>query len=455
MNPSIKPNNLMISVSGIRGKIPDGLTLETISLYTNAFIETLYPRKVVLGRDSRPSGIFMEMIITGILLAKGIDVISLGVVPTPTLKAVVKSSNASGGIMISASHNPIEWNAFKFVGKNGFFFNNPQIQNLLSHSQKKDFREIKFLPKSKIDSNSKDFIQTHIDSVLKRVDVQKIKKKKFKVFLDAVNGAGSEVVPKLLDALGCKVERLYCDPSKPFPREPEPTPSALQKTSRLMKKTDADIGFALDPDADRLVVLSPNRGAISEEYTLPLSMESVLPSKKQNMVINLSTSFINEEIAEKYNKNIIRSMVGEANVVNDMLQSNAFFGGEGNGGVIDPEVISFGRDSLSGIAHILNVLALKNKSIDSILDEYPEIFMKKETIPVKGKNLNSIKNKLKDSYFYNKMDERDGLRITLENSWFHVRASNTEPILRVIAEAKSSTDLDALLKKVNSLIKSA
>jgi phosphomannomutase len=222
-----------------------------------------------------------------------------------------------------------------------------------------------------------------------------------------------------------------------------------------MKKTDAEIGFALDPDADRLVVLSPNRGAISEEYTLPLSMESVLPNRKQNLVINLSTSFINEEITDRYNKTVIRSMVGEANVVSDMLQSNAFFGGEGNGGVIDPEVISFGRDSLTGIAHILNVLTIKNKSIDSILEEYPEIYMKKETIPIKGKNLNSIKNKLKDSYFYNLMDERDGLRITLENSWFHVRASNTEPILRVIAEAKSATDLDTLLKKVNIIIKSA
>jgi phosphomannomutase len=289
----------------------------------------------------------------------------------------------------------MEWNAFKFVGKNGFFFNNAQIQNLLSHAQKKDFREIRFLPKSKIDSNSKDYIQTHIDSVLKRVDVQKIKKKKFKVFLDAVNGAGSDVVPKLLDALGCKIEKLYCDPSKPFPREPEPTPSALQKTSRLMKKTDAAICFALDPDADRLVILSPNRGAISEEYTLPLSMESVLPNKKQNLVINLSTSFINEEIADKHGKSVIRSMVGEANVVSDMHQSNAFFGGEGNGGVIDPEVNSYGRDSLTGIAHILNILALKNKTIDNILDEYPEIFMKKESIPIKGKTRSSIKNKLK------------------------------------------------------------
>jgi phosphomannomutase len=444
----------MVSVSGIRGKIPEGLNLETILLYTQAFIETLSPRKVVLGRDSRPSGSYIEHIVLGVLLSKGIDVISLGIVPTPTVKAVVKATNSSGGIMISASHNPIEWNAFKFIGKNGFFLNQLQIQNIQSHTLKKEFRDIKYLPKSNVDKNSKEYIHTHLESILKRIDLPKIKKRRFKVFLDAVNGAGSEVVPLFLETLGCRVEKLYCDSSKTFPREPEPTPSALLKTSRIMKKTDAEIGFALDPDADRLVILTPTRGCISEEYTLPLSMESVLPSKKMNMVINLSTSFINEEIALRHNKKVIRAMVGEANVVAEMIKSKAFFGGEGNGGVIDPEVLSFGRDSLSGIGHILNLMACSNKKIDSILDDYPTIYMKKETIPIKGRDLNLIKNKIKESFFYHPMDERDGLRIELENSWFHVRASNTEPILRVIAEAKTGGELDILLKKVNSIIKS-
>ncbi len=450
-----KSNHLMISVSGIRGKIPEGLFLDNIILYTNAFIEALYPRTIVLGRDSRPSGNYIEHIITGILLSKGIDVISLGIVPTPTLKAVVKSTNASGGIMISASHNPIEWNAFKFVGKNGFFFNAPQLQNLLFHAEKKDFRDIKHFPKSVNKNNSSEYIQLHIDSVLKRVDVLKIRKKKFKVFLDAVNGAGSEVVPLLLEKLNCSVEKIYCDTDKPFPREPEPTPHSLQKSSKLMKRSGAEIGFALDPDADRLVLLTPKRGCISEEYTLPLSIESVLPNKKNNIVINLSSSFINEEIASRYGKTVLRSPVGEANVVSEMLLSKAFFGGEGNGGVIDPEINSFGRDSLSGIAHILNVLANRNTDIDKYLDTYPEIFMKKETIPIKGKDLNSIKLKLRNAYLYHAADERDGLRISLPNSWFHVRASNTEPILRVIAEAKTESDLSALLKNINMVIKGA
>ena len=454
MSLSPKPNSLMISVSGIRGKIPDGLFLDNILSYTNAFIEAIYPKTIVLGRDSRPSGVYIEQIVTGVLLSKGIDVISLGIVPTPTLKAVVKSTKSSGGIMISASHNPIEWNAFKFVGKNGFFFNSSQIQNLIHHSEKKDFRPIKFLPKSKHFTQSREFVQTHLESVLARVNVSKIKKRKFRVFLDAVNGAGSEVVPLLLENLNCKIEKLYCDPSKPFPREPEPTPLSLSKTARLFQKTDAEIGFALDPDADRLVLLTQRRGCISEEYTLPLSLESVLPNKKTNIVINLSSSFINEEIAERYGKKVIRTSVGEANVVNEMLQSKAFFGGEGNGGVIDPEVNSFGRDSLSGIAHILNMLAEKNISIDSHLDTLPQIFMKKETIPTKGKNLGVILSRLKSEFIDYPSNEKDGLRISLKSSWFHVRASNTEPILRVIAEARNIEDLNSLLKNVNSVIKS-
>ncbi|MCB1176172.1 MAG: phosphoglucosamine mutase, partial [Leptospiraceae bacterium] len=334
MKSSQSTGDLMISVSGIRGKIPEGLNLENILLFTNSFIETLRPKSIVIGRDSRPSGEFMEQIITGILLSKGIDVIQIGIVPTPTLKAVVNATGASGGIMISASHNPIVWNAFKFVGKNGFFFNQAQITTLMKFAEKGKFTPPKFLPKSKLKQNSREFIDLHIESVLKRVNVAKIKKRKFKVFLDAVNGGGSEVVPMLLQKLGCKVEKLYCEPGGVFPRAPEPTPSALTKTARAMKKTDAEIGFALDPDADRLVLLTPERGCISEEYTLPLSIYSVLPhTDSTNVVINLSSSFITGEVIDSYNKKLIRSKVGEANVVGDMQKTKAFFGGEGNGGV--------------------------------------------------------------------------------------------------------------------------
>ncbi len=444
----------MISVSGIRGKIPEGLNLENILLYTNSFIETLKPKAVVVGRDSRPSGEFIEHIVTGTLLSKGINVIQLGIVPTPTVKAVVNSIGASGGIMISASHNPIVWNAFKFIGKNGFFLNQTQLDALLKHSLSQKFLAPKFLPKSKIIFEPQKYIDLHLESVLSRVDVSKIRKRKFKVFLDAVNGGGSFVVPALLEKLGCKLIKVYCEPQKVFPREPEPTPSNLQKTYRLMKKTEAEIGFALDPDADRLVLLTPQRGCISEEYTLPLSLLSVISkAKSTNMVINLSTSFVCKEILEKNGKNLIRSKVGEANVVSDMIKFKAFFGGEGNGGVIDPEVNSFGRDSLVGIAHILNLLALENTTIDKQLAQLPPIFMEKRTYSIKGKDLNTIYTKLKSRFPHAIFDMRDGLRIDLPDKWIHVRSSNTEPILRVIAESSSEGDLKVLFAHIEPILK--
>lgn len=214
-----------------------------------------------------------------------------------------------------------------------------------------------------------------------------------------MNGGGSLVIPELLKQLGCKVYEYSCDPTKVFPREPEPTPEALKKTSREMKRTDAQIGFALDPDADRLVLLTPFKGAISEEYTLPMSARSVLPSSGKKMVINLSTSFINEDVMAKEGKIVLRSAVGEANVVSEMLAEKAFFGGEGNGGVIDPMIDSYGRDSLSGIAHILNLMAREKSGIDSLVDEMPQIYMQKVAIPIRGKDVSKIFKNLKDSFY--------------------------------------------------------
>jgi phosphomannomutase len=452
-HPNQKSNtDLMFSISGIRGKIPTGLDIQSIISYTESFIETIQPKQIVIGRDSRPSGLFMENLIIGTLLSKGIKVINLGIVPTPTVKAVVKTTSSSGGIIITASHNPIEWNALKLIGKNGFFFSAEQMSKVAEFHQSQNFKPINHNPKSSLVSNSSEFIQTHIDSVLKRVDLNAIRKKKFKVFLDAVNGGGSIVIPELLKQLGCKVQSIYVDPTKPFPREPEPTPHSLAKSAKLMQKTDCEIGFALDPDADRLVLLSPTKGTVSEEYTLPISALSILPNKGKTYVTNLSSSFINEKILEKFSKTVIRSKVGEANVVKDMIDNNSFFGGEGNGGVIDPLIPSFGRDSLAGIAHILNYLSLTKVSIDALLDELPQIFMDKSTLPIQGKDLKSIYSTISDKFSNGKLDSKDGLRVNLGDSWFHIRPSNTEPILRIIAEANSKKDLTDLQKKVQTII---
>lgn len=444
----------MISVSGIRGIIPTGLNFENIIQFTLAYANVLKPKTIIIGRDSRPSGEYIENIVSGVLLGIGINVKTIGIVPTPTLKSIVKETKSDGGIIITASHNPLEWNAFKFVGKNGFFFDAKQIQELKDFIQKGDLPLPKFSPKSIKSNSSESLIDLHFESVLKQIDLAKIKKRKFKVFVDAVNGGGSLVIPEFLKRLGCKVYETYCTPDGTFPRPPEPTPKALIKTAKLMKKTDAEIGFALDPDADRLIVLTPKRGVISEEYTLPLSVQSVLGRKGKDMVVNLSTSFLTQEAIARYGKKVHLAKVGEANVVSEMIQKKAFFGGEGNGGVIDPNISSFGRDSLAGIGHILNFLASNKSSVDTEMDKIPKLYMQKESISVQGRNLKDILEKLKDNFKGSKINEKDGIRFDFESSWVHVRASNTEPIIRIIAEAKNENDLQALLTKTKQRIES-
>lgn len=454
-NTSSNPEkSLMVSVSGIRGIIPTGLNFQTIINYSLAFAEVLNPKQIILGRDSRPSGEFIEHILTGIFLSLGINVKSAGIVPTPTLKSIVNETKSDGGIMISASHNPLEWNAFKFIGKKGFFFTPAQIDSVKELIVNKNFRSPKYSPKSSFDSSAKDLIQLHIDSVLKRVNVQKIKKKKFKVFVDAVNGGGSFVIPMLLEQLGCKVIRQFCEPDGTFPRPPEPTPNALKKSEKLMKSSGADIGFALDPDADRLVIFTPKKGAVSEEYTLPLSLYSPLQKKKGNIIVNLSSSFISDEVAYRHGSKVLRAKVGEANVVALMLEKKAVFGGEGNGGVIDPSISSFGRDSLAGIAHILNYLAEENTNIDALLSELPAIYMNKTSFSVANKDLNQIFSILKQEYQEAEKNELDGIRFDFGDSWLHVRASNTEPIIRIIAEAKTKDNLSSLLERTKNILES-
>ncbi|MCB1156991.1 MAG: phosphoglucosamine mutase [Leptospiraceae bacterium] len=437
----------MISVSGIRGKIPSGLNFENIIRFTRAFSASIPSKKIVIGRDSRPSGQFFESLVKGVLLGTGKDVISLGITTTPTVKAVVNASKSGGGIMISASHNPIEWNAFKLIGKNGFFFNKEQNDLLMSFYERDELPEPLFKPGSQLEEASEIYFELHLNSVLKRIDEKQVRKRKFTVLVDAVNGGGSFAVPALLRRLGCTVIETNCRPDGSFPRPPEPTPSALKKTAILMKSCGADIGFALDPDADRLVILSPQKGAILEEYTLPLAIQSLSPYnfKQKNVVVNLSTSFVSASILEKYNKKLIRSKVGEANVVEEMIQSKAFFGGEGNGGVIDPEINSFGRDSLSGIAHILNYLSREKLTIDSALSKLPEIHMHKEAFPLGNINLVDGKSRLLESFPGYHLDERDGIHLESADSWVHIRPSNTEPIIRLIAEARTKKDLKNLL----------
>ncbi|MCG6143498.1 phosphoglucosamine mutase [Leptospira bandrabouensis] len=449
-------SSLMISISGVRGKIGLGFGLDEALAFSKSFASMMNGGTAVIGRDSRPSGPYLESLLTSALLASGNSVLTLGLVPTPTTKAVVNLSKANGGIMISASHNPMDWNAFKFISKKGFFFSAEENKKLLSIIQNGTYPKEQISPEGYIDSGE-DYIDLHLSSVLKRVNVAKIKKKKFTVFVDAVGGAGSYVVPKFLQMLGCRVVAHNCNPDGTFPRPPEPTAAALKSVEPYFKKSKADIGFALDPDADRLVLFSPKRGAVSEEYTLPLALMNVLSTakKKAKVVVNLSTSFLNEEVGSRFGAEVIRSKVGEANVVEEMLKTKAAFGGEGNGGVIDPTIPSFGRDTLSGIAHILNLMAETGKTVDALLDELPSLYMDKQSFPLaKGMSLESLYEKFQSEFSPKVISEKDGLWMYVSDSWIHIRPSNTEPIFRVITETKSKSDLETTLKRVKQCVES-
>lgn len=446
-------SQIMVSVSGVRGKLQDGFDPNTIFQFARAFAASIEGDLVVIGRDSRPSGLFIESLLTGAILSTGKSVLSLGIVPTPTVKAVVQAKKAAAGVIVTASHNPLEWNAFKFVGKHGFFFSQIEIDRVLELLKSNHYPNVDPLASPKLERSYEDS-KLHVDSVLSQIDVLAIRNKKFKVLIDAVNGAGSTLVPEFLELLGCDVFKINCTPDGIFPRPAEPTEEALVETSKDTQRLGVDIGFALDPDADRLVVLTPEKGAISEEYTVPLCLMSVLPNYvgKARVVLNESSSFLSDKVVNAYGGTVLRSKVGEANVVSMMIESKAMFGGEGNGGVIDPKINSFGRDTLSGIGHILNMMARENLSIDNLHDKLPTLHMKKTKFSREGAKVEEMFAKLQFKFTDGTISTQDGLRISWDYGWVHVRPSNTEPIVRIIAEADSEDRLNEILQKTEKAL---
>jgi phosphomannomutase len=442
---------LMSSISGIRGIVGDGLDPETIIKYTNSYADFIGTGKVVIGRDARITGEMVNQLTTGTLLAKGIDVIDIGICPTPTVQFNVKKLKAQGGIAISASHNPNEWNALKLLNGTGQFLSPEEYVQMQKFLQN-DKPNYKSWDKIGMWTEYSKGVQNHSDAIfdLGIIYVDEIRKRRFKVLLDCVNGAGGYVLPEFLREFGCEVVEMNCERTGIFPRLPEPLPENLTETMKKVKATKADLGIVVDPDVDRLVLITDKGEAFIEENTITQIVQFVLSRKKGNVVVNLSTTRAVDDVAAKYGCSVFRSPVGEANVVKKMKEVNAVIGGEGSGGVIFPE-LHYGRDALVGIALTLQHLTDYRKSLSNLKDELPQYFISKKKIEV-TKNPDAVINKFINHFSGQKINTEDGLRVDFDDHWVHFRKSNTEPIIRIIVEAKAEAEAEKLVKKYLQLM---
>ena len=445
-------SKLMRSVSGIRGIVGDTLTPEVLMNHVKAFLCLTEAKRIVIGRDSRPTGDAILSFVASFCRLSGVDVIDVGLSTTPSVELLTTTFKADAGIIITASHNPLEWNALKFLNKDGLFLGPEDVQKLFLLADKKEFEypDYKNMGTYEKIENADSY---HIDGTLNIpfVRVEEIKKAKFKVAIDAVNGAGSFIVPELLEKLGCEVIKIHCSPNGTFPRGAEPVPGNLSDLCKVVKENHCDVGFALDPDADRCAIVGANGFPIGEEYTLAIASDEVLSQKKGNTCINLSTSRMTEDISEKYGVKCSRAKVGEINVSLQMKETGAIIGGEGNGGVILP-ALHYGRDSLVAVALVLSWMANNKGTPDKFVQENTQYTMPKKKFGLGNKSIAEIVADAKKIFKDWTSDERDGLWLSKDSSWIHVRASNTEPVIRVIAEAKTETEAEALCKKVEDLL---
>ena len=441
------------SISGVRGLIDSHLTTKVIECYARAFHSHLKPGLIFIGRDSRPSGEDLLDSFANELVRLGRDVIICGIVPTPTVQFMVERSEAAGGIIITASHNPIEWNGIKFVRSDGTFFHPNDCDHLFELFDKdKALNDVKSPGMVFPDQNS--ILKHAINTIeLSCIDFKAIKKRQFKVVIDAVNGAGSEALPLLLEYLGCEVIKLYCEGNGEFKRGTEPLPENLIDLGKLVLDNNADVGFAVDPDADRLAVVDETGKPIGEEYTLVLAAEGYINIRKKEeiFVTNLSSSMALDKLAKKHCCSVERSAVGEINVVQKMLALNSELGGEGNGGVILKES-HLGRDSLVGAAMVLNRMSQEETKISKIHSSLPQFYIVKDKIILDGVDKNIVEKKVKSIFSDAEINSNDGLKLIWNDCWIHIRRSNTEPIMRIYAEAPSKKVAEKLVEQVKNCI---
>jgi phosphomannomutase len=455
---------LIKSISGIRGTIGgfqgENLTPLDAVKYAAAYGCWLKQQrekenyKVVVGRDARISGNMMQQLVMNTLVGLGIHVVDLDLSTTPTVEVAVTLEHADGGIILTASHNPKQWNALKLLNNKGEFLDAIEGQKILDIAENENinFSEVDHL--GKITTNQA-YIDLHIDEIidLPLVDVETIKKAKFKVVVDGVNSTGGIAVPALLEALGVEPVKLYCKPTGEFPHNPEPLKEHLGDLMNMVVEENADFGIVVDPDVDRLAFVDENGDMFGEEYTLVAVADYVLQNTPGNTVSNMSSSRALRDITEKRNGTYTASAVGEVNVVIKMKETNAVIGGEGNGGIIYPE-LHYGRDSLVGIALFLSYLADLRTSVSALRKTYTSYFMSKKKIQLTPElDVDGILNAMEKKYASEEINTIDGVKIDFSENWVHLRKSNTEPIIRIYTEAKSQEEADTLADRIISEIK--
>jgi phosphomannomutase len=454
---------LIRSISGIRGtiggKTGEGLNPCDVVKYTGAFATFILAKKtgktIVVGRDARISGDMVNKLVCGTLMSLGLDVVDVGLSTTPTVEVAVTELKAQGGIIITASHNPTQWNALKLLSDTGEFLNNEEAAQVLALAEN---TEVVYAEASKLGKYSQNdtFIDLHINKILELplVDVDAIKKAKFNVTIDCVNSTGGLIVPKLLKALGVvRVNELFCEPNGIFPHNPEPLPENLGELSETVVKNKSDVGFVVDPDVDRLAIVCEDGEMFGEEYTLVAVADYVLQHTPGATVSNLSSTAALRDVTAKYGQQYFTSAVGEVNVVAVMKQKKAVIGGEGNGGVIYPE-FHYGRDALVGIALFLTHMAKSKLTCSKLRATYPDYFISKNKIEISADaDLDQLLEKIRKQYKKFPVNSIDGVRIDIDNGWVHLRRSNTEPIIRIYSESDSIVKAETQARKMLSDIK--
>ncbi|MDR1886998.1 MAG: phosphoglucosamine mutase [Prevotellaceae bacterium] len=453
---------LIKSISGIRGTIGgsagDALTPLDIVKFACAYSQWIKERnksgerlKIVIGRDARPSGDMVNRVISGALIASGVDVIDLGPATTPTVEMAVPGLKADGGIILTASHNPKQWNALKLLDERGEFLSAADGQTLLALVDKSEFTFSEVDDIGQITYNDT-YLDEHVGAVLRLplVDIDAIYRANFRVVVDAVNSVGGIAIPRLLASLGVHIIELNCTPDGQFAHNPEPLPEHLTEIARITPEKNADLGIVVDPDVDRLALVCEDGSFFGEEYTLVAVADYVLGKTAGNTVSNLSSSRALRDITEKHGGQYYSSAVGEVNVVTEMKRVNAVIGGEGNGGVIYPE-LHYGRDALVGVALFLSHLAQKRIKCSELRAQYPDYFVSKNRITLTPEtDIDGILRKIKDKYSSFRISDIDGVRVDFdsEKKWVHLRKSNTEPIIRIYAEAASAAEAASLAKQI-------